>query len=238
MSDEWENIQELPSAGPGELHVWRIKIDPGVESIVSRHLSADEIKRASSLTRPSRRSEFIVSRGALRGLLAGYLGDPPASLDIVYSKDGKPAVKKPGCPLKFNVSHSGDILLIAFSHQAEVGVDVERIDSDSLEDGTISRSLHPAEMKVFRDLKDDEGRQYFFECWTRKEAFLKLLGCGFAIEPAEIDLTRNGPDTYGEGKDKVYFTDLPTIQGYCSSVATDARPVRARFYTPASSILG
>jgi 4'-phosphopantetheinyl transferase len=159
---------------------------------------------------------------------------PPTSVDIVYSKDGKPGVGDPACHLRFNVSHSGDNLVIAFSDQVEVGVDVERVDKDAMDECTVTRSLHPDELLRLRELEEDEKGKFFFECWTKKEAFLKLLGCGFAIEPNEIDLFSSGVMAHSLLGNEVCFTELPPIPGYCSSVATTIEPIHTAFYTPTS----
>jgi 4'-phosphopantetheinyl transferase len=232
----WQDLEELPKLEPGELHLLLIKMDPKVADILFGNLSESDQNRAQTFKNLQRRTEFIFSKAASRSLLSNYLGLAASSLNIVNSKDGKPSLGGSGRRISFNISHSGDNLLVAFSNQAEVGVDIERIDPNAMDGGTVKRSLHPRELASFSGLRDDEKAPFFFERWTRKEAFLKMVGCGFAIEPSEMDLDLPG-DLYEHAGHKAFFTELPPVAGYCSAAATNVLPTRTCFYTVDSTLL-
>jgi 4'-phosphopantetheinyl transferase len=236
MSLNWQNVHDLPELRPGELHVWLIKIDSTIEESLVGNLSEIDKEQARHLHLPQRRTEFIASRASLRGLLGGYLHLAPSAVPIEFSKDGKPRLGSPEIDLKFNLSHSGDFLLMAFMNGSEVGADIERINIDAMDDGTVMRSLHREELIRFKSLEDKEKSKFFFERWTMKEAFLKMLGCGFAIDPDAINLEGIG-NAYEHAEGKGYFMGMPSVPSYCSSIATSAAPLKSLFYTPSSALL-
>ena len=166
-----------------DAHVWRIALD-------SEHchwdaacgtLSADEQRRAASYKRPVDRDRFAHTRGALRLLLSAYCGVVPERLEWLVSPEGKPRLD-PACGadgIEFNVSHSGEIALVAISRR-RVGIDVERLRPgvDCL--AIARRYFSPREVAQLESLDDGELVPAFFRCWTRKEAFVKATGKGIA----------------------------------------------------------
>jgi 4'-phosphopantetheinyl transferase len=136
---------------PGaELHLWHAQLDgdgwPPVDE-----LPAVERERAESLLRPLARRRWVASRWALRGVLGRYLDAKPAEVGLRLRERGKPALPDPAHPLRFNLSHSGELALIAVVEELEVGIDVEGLGS------------RPAE---------------FYAEWTRREAIAKCHGSG------------------------------------------------------------
>src|SRR5262252_2460436 len=90
-----------------------------------RTLSKDELARASRFHFERDRDRFIVARGELRRVLAGYVGLDPGSLTFRYGARGKPSVE--GDSLEFNLSHSGSIALLGLTRQRRIGIDIEEI---------------------------------------------------------------------------------------------------------------
>jgi len=171
---------------PGEVHVWRAGLDHAEERVrqLSISLSASERRRAERFYFPEHGSRFRAAHGMLRDILARYLGMPVAAVPIETDPHGKPrlAAGAGGEPaLCFNLSHSGPMALIALTRQAQVGVDVEQVrpllDAMSIAE----RHFAPAEHALLRGLAPDQGREAFWRCWTRKEAFLKAVGEGLAF---------------------------------------------------------
>ncbi|HEY0192909.1 MAG TPA: 4'-phosphopantetheinyl transferase superfamily protein [Kofleriaceae bacterium] len=178
------------SLSADEIHVWRLRLiqsDPLV-SALRPLLSADEQVRADRFYFERDRRSYTVVRGVLRRLLAGYLGCAPEAIAFGYRDKGKPYLVSPSGPLDFNVSHSGDYALLAFTHGRQLGVDVElRRAIDDL-DGLAEVSFSPAELAVFRSLPADQRVEGFFACWSRKEAFIKATGEGVR-QLAEFDVS-------------------------------------------------
>ena len=235
-SQVWRSADRPPSLRPGELHVWLWRIDPSQEHQLGSTLSPGEWERASKFKQSEHRADFVVCRGALRGLLGHYVGTEPPQVQIFYTEDGKPFVDCRTANLKFNISHSCGYALFAFSLGLEVGVDIERMDAGVIDAGLLKHCLHDNELETYHSLSADEKAPFFFKCWTRKEAYLKLRGDGFAVSPTEIDLLSIPENELGSGENRVCFTGLPQIDAYSAVVATKDRPQNIGYYKLGSSL--
>src|SRR6185295_15890681 len=96
---------------------------------------------------------------------------------------GKPELAHEGGPaaLRFNLSHGGDLALIALARGRELGVDIEPLRALSDEARLARRVLSPREADAFAALPPDERAAALLRCWTRKEALLKANGCGITV---------------------------------------------------------
>ena len=141
-------------------------------------LSSDELERASRFSYELHANRYIAGRGILRSLISGYLGCEPAAVRFRY-EGGKPAILEPSAKsLYFNLAHADDLAVYAFSTEAELGIDVERVAAMSDARDIAARYFSPAEIVEFERAPDEA--EAFFRCWTRKEAFIKALGDGLA----------------------------------------------------------
>ena len=180
----WAPGPPEPSLRPGEVHVWRARIDADA----TRHhgheaaglLSTDERARADRFRSEQHRRAFAVCRATLRRLLASYFAREPVALPLPTSEHGKPFLDD-GTPLQFNLSHSGGLALYAFAVEREVGVDIELVRDDVPHEALAERFLSPRERIALQSLPDHARRQAFFACWVRKEAFVKARGEGLAF---------------------------------------------------------
>lgn len=143
-------------------------------------LSNDERQRASRFAFERDRNRFLAARGRLRELLAARLGVAPAAVQLVYGARGKPALSPhfADAELHFNVSHCGDVAAYAFARRREVGVDVEHVRLMPDSDEIAARFFSRRENEAYRALDPRDKLVGFFNCWTRKEAFVKATGCG------------------------------------------------------------
>ena len=149
-------------------------------------LSGDERVRAARFRTTELRKRFVVAHGALRTILSGYLGIPPAAVRFDTSGSGKPYV--PGARLIFNLSRSEGFALCAITVAGQVGVDIERLRPVDDEDAIVHRYFAPGEMRQYESVRSPERTAAFFSTWTRKEAFVKALGCGLSRPLQEIDV--------------------------------------------------
>ena len=143
-------------------------------------LSPDESARAMSMVAAQRR-RFMASRILLRRLLAAYLGNEPQEIEFSYGSGGKPSLARvpPASPLHFNLSHSRDRVLIAIA-RTPVGIDLESPRRLGDFEGLARRFFSPGEVRALARIPASQRRDAFFACWTRKEAYLKLIGRGIA----------------------------------------------------------
>lgn len=144
-------------------------------------LTPDERARAARFHFPRHRRRFVRARAQLRRQLADVVGGEPGTLDIATHERGKPYL--PAAPgLEFNLSHSGERGLIAWSRSAPLGVDLEAVRPvDRLED-LAERNFAAPEFERIRASRGRAQRDLFFRCWTRKEAFVKAVGDGLVID--------------------------------------------------------
>jgi 4'-phosphopantetheinyl transferase len=143
-------------------------------------LSVEERARARHFRFKRHRRNFIAARGILRHILSQYVGGEPADLRFSLNSFGKPGLDpmRRTRHLEFNLSHSDQVALYAVTKNRLVGIDVERIKPE-LADKSIAELLFSLEeTALIWGLPHNLRSQAFFECWTRKEAYLKGLGLG------------------------------------------------------------
>ena len=166
----------------GEIHIWRAALQLPAARLepLARLLSADERERAERFKFPEHRDRFIVSRGALRQLLGRYLDAAPQSLDFAYGDHGKPFL----CGaehLHFNLSHSRDLALYAVAQRRQLGIDVEYARRPVNDAEIAERFFAKEEVAAFREVPKARQAEAFYNCWTRKEAYLKARGEGITV---------------------------------------------------------
>ena len=192
----WPAATAVPQLEDGETHVWcaPIAAEERVAKELLATLSTDERERAARYLFDRHRWRFIAGRAAQRLILAKYTGVAPADVEFSYSPLGKPALAKGSNTgkLKFNVSNSGDMAIFAIMLGTELGVDVERIRDNIDYDGLAQRYFAAEERDSLRRLPEELQLTGFFDCWTRKEAFLKAIGKGLTY-PLDRAVVSVGP---------------------------------------------
>jgi 4'-phosphopantetheinyl transferase len=183
----WQPAPEQLLLEPGQAHIFRLPLElpPELLQTLSGLLSADEQARAARYHFERDQRRFTAARGQLRQVLAAYLHVVPRAVQFTYNPYGKPALAEAnhtGQPdVQFNLSHSGELGLLAVCKGQPVGIDIEII-RDNLERGNIARRYFaPSEVMALEALPPDQQLQAFFACWTRKEAYIKARGQGLSI---------------------------------------------------------
>jgi 4'-phosphopantetheinyl transferase len=185
----WRAPPETVVLGCDEVHVWRATLDQTSSQIQSflHTLAADERARAERFYFEKDREHFVVARGVLRAILGGYLSRTPESLSFCYSSHGKPFLA--GNTIRFNMSHSHGVALYAVTRGREVGIDIERIRVDVEVAEIAERFFSRREVAVLRTLPAEVQREAFFNCWTRKEAYIKVRGEGLSLPLDQFDVS-------------------------------------------------
>lgn len=168
-----------------DVDVWRIRLDLPQADLkrLSSTLSADEQARAGRFYFDRDREHFIIARGALRAILGRYLNVEPHIIRFTYAEYGKPALvaELNRDSILFNLSHSHGLGLLAVSRSRELGVDLEWIRPDMASKEIAERFFSAQEVRVLRQLPADQQDEAFFNCWTRKEAYIKAKGEGLSM---------------------------------------------------------
>src|SRR5256714_5722533 len=120
---------------------------------------------------------------AVREILAAYLEASPDAIRIVTGEHGKPELADGA--LRFNLSHSGDLALVAVARERDVGVDVERIDARRDALALAERALDAQGAAAVRAAADADRAAVFHREWARREALAKCAGTGLSIPPPD-----------------------------------------------------
>ena len=188
----WFAPPDQLNLGPRDVHIWRTSLDqpPEIVERFRRLLSTDELNKADRYHFEKDRRHFTVARGVLREVLSRYLGISPADLRFNYSEHGKPGLASANNKeFKFNLAHSGGVALYAFTTVGEVGVDVEFIRPEFTGDEIARRYFSATEVASLSKLSAVVRQHAFFDCWTRKEAFIKAKGLGLSLALDQFDVT-------------------------------------------------
>jgi 4'-phosphopantetheinyl transferase len=173
-----------------DIHVWLAKLDDYSADSLKLLLGEDELTRAARFHFEKDRNHYIVARAWLRKLLAAYQGVNPRELGFSYAEKGKPALKESQRSLlSFNLAHSGGMAIYAFSRNREIGVDLELIREDLADEKIAERFFSEREIGDLRSLPAELRKRAFFDCWTRKEAYIKARGDGLSMPLDEFDVS-------------------------------------------------
>jgi 4'-phosphopantetheinyl transferase len=176
-----------------EVQLWRVDLSAlrASESRWQKILSPDEAARAARFRFAVDRQRFGISRALLRTILGGYLQSDPRGLAFSYSQREKPSLAQPHAAsgIVFNISHSGEVTLLAFTRRREIGVDVEQVRRHSDMEAVACRFFSAHEQKQLFALPAEERFEAFFRCWTRKEAYIKATGDGLSLPLNQFDVS-------------------------------------------------
>jgi 4'-phosphopantetheinyl transferase len=157
------------------IDVWRINISANLSKLdyFTSLLNTAEIIRGDKYYQTKDKNRFIISRGALRHILGLYFQQSPATITFSLSINKKPFVENQS-GLQFNISHSGDWIIIAIAN-TNIGADVEFINQNFSYIDVLEDNFNIDEIKQIRGNIPVET---FFKFWTRKECILKTTGKG------------------------------------------------------------
>jgi len=174
-----------------EIVVTRLDVGPEAVRASAALLSDAERQRASRFVSDRDRRRFTVARARLRRLLSARLGVRPESVELVYGAHGKPALARcfADSDLRFNVSHSNDVAVYAFSPGREIGIDIESVCVIRDAEDIVARFFSHCERVAYLALDPRDRPLGFFNCWTRKEAFIKALGGGLSHPLDRFDVS-------------------------------------------------
>lgn len=176
--------------------MWRASLRAGGRSVARLRatLSMDERARADRFVQAAHRDAFVCARGFLRDVLGRVSGRAAATLRFGYGSAGKPRLDD-GTTLRFNLSHSDGVALLALTRGREVGVDVEAL--RAVPDALLLADRHMAasEARALRRVAPERRDAAFLRCWTLKEAYVKAVGdgLGMALDAFEVGFDAPAP---------------------------------------------
>jgi 4'-phosphopantetheinyl transferase len=182
------------------VHVWIASLDDSVIPVkeFAQILSEKERRKADRFLFERDKSRFIIRHGILRTIIGRYyLAIQPCQLKFRYGVRGKPHLAEcsGGNTLRYNRTDSNGLALYAFSKNRNIGIDVEFMrhlaDAQLIVDGSFSEY----EKTAYKSLPERVKHEAFFNCWTRKEAFIKAIGEGlnFPLDQFDVTITPGEP---------------------------------------------
>jgi 4'-phosphopantetheinyl transferase len=141
-------------------------------------LSPDELARANRFYFERHQRRFATARTRVREILGAYLGIPAAKLEFTYATHGKPEVVNQQ-QLQFNLSHTGDIALLAIGKEWPLGIDIEQYSARPYT-GIAGNLFTPVEQEYLKQAPIMAKPALFFRMWAQKEAFIKACGLGLS----------------------------------------------------------
>jgi 4'-phosphopantetheinyl transferase len=226
-----DNGASVPPLLASTIHVWTIplRVEEGVFLTLRKALSDDELERASRFRFENDARRFIVARGSLRSILGSYTQSRAEGLRFSYSAQGKPSLQQPVSDIRFNLSHSRELALLAIARGRDLGVDVEWKNEDIEVEKLAERFFSIREHQSLLSQTPEKKLAAFFRGWTCKEAFLKAQGMGLSRTLSSFDVDMNvgqparllatRPDA--TETDHWFLRDLEVAEQYAAAVAVE-----------------
>ncbi len=216
------------SLPPSQVHLWCCRTDLSIAEAAerSRLLSGAERERANRFRDAVVRIAFVAARSWLRRVLAAYTLIPASRLRFEEGPFGKPVLDYGSAErrIAFNLSHSGELAIVAVAAGMDLGVDIERIRPMPVD--VMADCLASREAAALAALAPELREEAFIRCWTRKEAYLKATGAGLnvplrsfavSLDPQMARLLAVESDP-GEAA-CWQLADLRPAPGYCGALA-------------------
>jgi 4'-phosphopantetheinyl transferase len=227
----WRSGPATPVIWPNEVHVWKINLKAPGLCDKREILRNDERIRASRFRFHTDSDRFIAARSSLRTILARYLRTQPAEVTFGLNPFGKPHLisGQDKLGLRFNLSHSHDLALLAVARNRDVGVDVEFRRADFATDEVARRFFSRAERNQLGAIAPEQKTEAFFNCWTRKEAYIKARGEGlsFPLDQFDVSVAPDAPPALlGNRRDanevsRWSFEELSPADGYAAALTVE-----------------
>jgi 4'-phosphopantetheinyl transferase len=215
------------------VQVWCARLDTDRDTLerARRNLSPEELDRAAQFKVDGARNTYVISHAVVRAILRRMLSCSPQAIRFEPGANGKPFLASwdgsPRPPLHFNLSHSGVLAVCGVSWTQELGIDVEKHrpmpDLGSIAANYFSKAECHALLSVPEGLREPA----FFNCWTRKEAYVKAVGGGLSmpLDRFQVSLTPGEPAAFlnigndPEETQKWFLSAFSPAPGYSAAVA-------------------
>ncbi len=190
---EWYNQESEKDLGDDEIHIWVSYLNMHQAKLKHLYplLSAAEKARSEQFKDFKHRKLFIASHGFLHSALSYYLDISAEDILFDYGHNGKPQLLQEQNPdnIQFNLSHSGNLAILAICKTQALGVDIESIQRRTDWQGVMKRFFTPNEQQAIMKLPEEQQKAAFYTVWTRKEAHMKVTGEGLKLPPSHFEVS-------------------------------------------------
>lgn len=238
----WRSAPPVLELAPDQVDIWRVDLElsEAAFNLMQASLSADESARAARFHFEADGRRYIAAHACLRNVLARYLALDPRELDFRAGSHGKPELAGLAREraIEFNLSHSGRFALIGVTRNRRIGVDVEIHRPDLTTEELARHYFSAREVSQLFSLRPEERQIAFFNCWTRKEAYIKAHGLGLhlPLDSFDVSLAASGVDlleaTQPDPHQAARWTlrHLDVHPGYGAAAAVEGRELSFRLW--------
>ena len=172
----------------------------------SSFLSERESVFFETLKLPKRQAEWLGGRLALKRLVKTQASVSLKAVEILpHAENGKPQlyIGAQRSHLPFSITHSHGYAIAALAPADEyIGIDLEKIAPRI--NAWKHDFFHPTELT-------NESDEFLTTLWTQKEALVKLLGTGLAINSYDVRCVEGVPQFFGRALQIYQSLGSPTI---------------------------
>ena len=216
-----------------EVHIWLVDLDLPANRVqqMAQSLVENERLRAERFHFKRDKRRFIVRRAVLKTILGRYLQIDPSQIQFAHGTHGKPFLSEihGDDSLRFNLAHSHELALIALARGREIGVDLEHLRILPDAEQIAARFFSAREKATLETLSTSRRQEGFFNCWTRKEAYIKATGKGLAQPLDQFDVSLAPGDSavlhYVEGSpdeaSRWLLKSMTPAPGYVAALAVE-----------------
>lgn len=235
--EQWGAISAPPALAAGRIQVWRLRVREAPAE-VANVLSAQELESIARRRREEDRQSLTASYAALRLLLGAVLRCRPHDIRYAIGPHGKPRLPGKRPAAHFNLSHSGELCLIALCPDREVGVDVEQVDRCPDATDLARRFFHSAEVEALEAMPEGDRARAFMRLWVCKEAYVKARGGGlsmglnnFAVPLAQAGAEALTVQMFGQEDSNWRLRLLEPEAGYVGAIAAEGEDWSTELYS-------
>lgn len=189
----WQAQDAEKHLADNEIHIWLNFLN--LHQAKLKHLypllSAAEKLRSEKFSHFRARKNYIASHGFLHTVLSDYIDIPASEIEFLQEDKGKPFIDDSLNPrnIQFNLSHSGNLAILAVCRQHAVGIDLECEERNSDWAAIARRFFTEREKQAFFALPEERQKPAFYKIWTRKEAHMKVTGKGLSLPPTQFEVS-------------------------------------------------
>ena len=182
---------------PGDIHLWITYPHKHTEpELLERYrslLTAEETQKQQRYKFEKDRHDALITRAFVRDLLSHYAEVDPQNWRFEKGEKDKPEIVNAPLPLRFNISHTREMIICAVTLNDDIGCDVEYIDRNNDVLNIADRYFSASEVRELFSLPEAQQRSRFFDYWTLKESYIKAWGLGLAIPLGDFSFHIGNP---------------------------------------------
>jgi 4'-phosphopantetheinyl transferase len=245
----------MPPLEKRDIHLWLLFSDEMTSEPLHAHyfslLSAQELQQQKRFCFAEDRLRYLLTRALVRTVLSRYAPIVPREWRFATNSYGRPHIANPlpaGADLRFNLSHTRGLIVLAVTQARDIGVDVENTRSRVVSTEIAARFFSRAEADALSRLPPQQRQERFLEYWTFKESYIKARGMGLSIPLDQFSFCYSGErnvqmtthEALADAPGRWQFWQLRPAPEYCLAVCvqragTQASQLLVRKAVPAES---